>query len=195
LGQPLARFIRRAPLVPLLFLVAGCAATRTERTSSNAFPTSVHLAHVPFFPDTTDQCGPSTLASVLTFWGHPTTPATLKSEIYLPKLKGTLPMDMVSAAESHGLKADGLNVSWDTVRAELVQGRPVLAYVDRGFSFYPIGHYVVLIGFDDARGGVFMHSGKHEDEFMRYRKFFSQWRKTDRWALMVSPPDHREVSR
>lgn len=175
--------------------MAGCAGSRAEGRASNAFPSSVHLDHVPFFPDTTDQCGPSTLASILTFWGRPVAPNQLKKEIYLPRLKGTLPMDMVAAAEGHGLKADGLNVSWDAVRSELAAGRPVLVYLDHGFRFYPIGHYAVLIGFDDARGGVFMHSGKNENEFVRYRTFMKQWNRTDRWALMVTPPDRRQVAR
>ena len=104
-------------------------------------------------------------------------------------------MDMVSAAEAHGLKANGLDVSWDLVRAELAAGRPVLAYLDHGFRFYPIGHYVVLIGFDEARGGVFMHSGMKERQFMTFRRFMKEWNRTDRWALIVSPSDRREAAR
>ena len=52
---------------------------------------------VPFFPDTTDQCGPASLASVLNYWGKTVSPAELKSDVYLSSLKGTLPMDLPPA--------------------------------------------------------------------------------------------------
>ncbi|MGH7220236.1 MAG: hypothetical protein ACREI1_07895, partial [Nitrospiraceae bacterium] len=61
----------------------------------------VHVV-VPFFPDGTEQCGPATLASVLTYWGIPSEPAVLKVEIYRPQLRGTLPMDLLLAAQARG---------------------------------------------------------------------------------------------
>lgn len=185
------RFKSSAVLIlTTVLLTAGCASARRE-TQPGADPATraAKVSGVPFFADTTDQCGPSTLASLLTFWGHPTSPSELRQEIYLPKLKGTLPMDMVSAAEARGLKADGSNGSLDLLRTELMAGRPVLAYLDKGFSFYPIGHYVVVTGFDDAKQGVYMHSAGHENEFASYRKFSKQWDRTDRWLLLVSAKD------
>ena len=59
----------------------------------------VHL-NVPFFPDDEDQCGPATLASMLTYWGIPSDPRMLKDEIYLRRLRGTLPIDLLLAAEA-----------------------------------------------------------------------------------------------
>jgi len=177
-------FINAALIVTVIGL-AGCAGARHD-TATPGTQRAARISGVPFFPDTTDQCGPSTLASLLSFWGHPASPAELRAEIYLPKLKGTLPMDMVSAVETRGLKADGVNGSMEMLRQELLAGRPVLAHLDRGYSFYPIGHYVVVTGFDDARRGVSVHSGGEADAFMSYRKFSRQWDKTERWLLMVS---------
>src|SRR5687767_6827273 len=62
------------------------------------------LLEVPFFPDKTNQCGPSALAGVLSFWGKPADPAKLREEMYLDKLKGTLPLDLFLTAKAHGLK-------------------------------------------------------------------------------------------
>ncbi|MBV9080125.1 MAG: C39 family peptidase [Elusimicrobia bacterium] len=165
-------------------LILGCAGTRSQSRGGPA--RAARIQNVAFFPDATDQCGPSTLAAILTFWGKPATPADLKKEIYLPKLKGTLPMDMEAAAARKGLQAESRNITLDDLKAELLAGRPTLVYLDHGLSFYPIGHYVVATGFDDARDGVIVNSGKHEGELMRYATFMKQWNRTDRWALIVS---------
>ena len=167
----------------------GCAGARDQvrRTSGQA----AHVPNVAFFPDTTDQCGPSTLAAILAFYGKPVPPADLKSEIYLPKLKGTLPLDMERAAVKHGLPAESRNIDLDTLKSEIAQGRPLLLYLDHGLSFYPIGHYVVVTGFDDDRDGVLINSGKHEGALMRYGELMKEWNRTDRWALMVTPPATR----
>ena len=175
----------KGTLVIAAAVLCACAPARSVRMSSA--PSAIRLSNVPFFPDGTDQCGPSTLASVLSFWGKKVTPADLRREIYLPKLKGTLPMDMEPAVQAHGLSADVTTGSIERVRSEIRQGRPVLAYVDVGFKIMPVGHYVVITGFDDGRSGFYMHSGKKENQFVRYEKFLMQWEKTDYWMLSVSP--------
>ena len=182
MGQPLSRAIAGLSLSVLLL---GCGGARREVRPSSEL--AARVPNVAFFPDATDQCGPSTLAAILAFYGKPATPAELKSEIYLSKLKGTLPMDMERAADRHGLVAESRNIDLDTLKRELTQGRPVLLYLDHGLSFYPIGHYVVATGFDDARDGVIVNSGKREGALMRYRELMKEWNRTDRWALMVTP--------
>jgi ABC-type bacteriocin/lantibiotic exporter with double-glycine peptidase domain len=141
---------------------------------------------VPFFPDKTDQCGPSALASVLAFWGRPADPLELKREIYVPKLGGTLPMDLLIAARSHGLAAEMSSGSLDGLKADLDAGRPVIAFVNLGWRFLPIGHFMVVTGYDEARRGVFAHSGLKKDAFVPYGRFLKQWDKTGRWALVAS---------
>src|SRR5262249_28631102 len=77
-------------------MLSGCAGPATSITKSGGG--SSHLLVVPFFADDTDQCGPSTLASVLNYWGISAKPGVLKKEVYLPQLRGTLPIDMLLAA-------------------------------------------------------------------------------------------------
>src|SRR6185295_1765251 len=135
---------------------------------------------VPFFPDRSDQCGPSVLASVLTFWHHPVDPPTLKKEIFLAHLKGSLPMDLLLAAKSRGFKAHLYNGSIEDLKYELGLGLPMIAYVTSGFDFFPIGHYVVITGYDEARQGLTLHSGMKKDRFMSFRSFLGDWVKTER---------------
>ena len=149
-----------------------------------------HVA-VPFFPDDTDQCGPATLASVLTYWGIPTNPSTLKEEIYLPRLKGTLPIDLILAAQERGLKAEIYQGGLDDLKSELAAGRPLVALLNLGFAIFPQGHYVVVTGYDDRREGVYVHSSLEKDVFIPYERFLRSWDKTGRWTLLVTPPASR----
>lgn len=148
-----------------------------------------HIVHivVPFFPDDTDQCGPATLASVLTYWGIPSNPQALKEEIYLPRLRGTLPIDLLLAAQARGLMAGFYSGSLDDVRDELAAGHPLVAFLNLGYPIFPQGHYVVITGFDDQRQGLYVHSGVEQDVFLPYERFLRSWEKTGRWTLLILP--------
>lgn len=141
---------------------------------------------VPFFPDKTDQCGPSALASVLAFWGRPSEPAELRRELYLAKLGGALPMDLLIAARAHGMAAEMPDGGLERLKRDLDAGRPVIAFVNLGWSFLPIGHFLVVTGYDDERRGVYAHSGLKKDAFLPYGRFLRQWERTGRWSLVVS---------
>ena len=142
---------------------------------------------VPFFPDRADQCGPSALASVLSFWGAAADPADLKKEVYRPELKGSLNVDLVLAAQAHGMSAEMLSGGLPELRRELDAGHPVIAFLNVGFAFYPIGHYMVVTGYDDALGGVYAHSGARKDSFVPYPRFLKQWERNELWALLILP--------
>jgi hypothetical protein len=145
---------------------------------------------VPFFADNSDQCGPSSLASVLTYWKQDVTPAKLKDEIYLKKLKGSLPFDLMLAARER-LPSQMVNEGLEGLKAELRSGRPVIAHLNRGSKWVPAGHFVAVVGFDEGRRGVYAHSGMKESAFISYRSFLKDWGKTDHWALYVSSePTH-----
>ncbi|MBI3809286.1 MAG: peptidase C39 family protein [Nitrospirae bacterium] len=152
---------------------------------------SARRVTVPFFPDDTDQCGPAVLASVLTYWGIQTDPVALKEEIYLPRLKGTLPLDLLLAAQARGLAAEIYRGSLNDLKAQLAAGHPLVALLDLGFAIFPQGHYVVVTGYDDQRQGVYVHSSLDKDVFVPYERFLPSWDKTGRWTLLVTPSERR----
>ncbi len=167
-------------------LFAGCAHSR-------ALPAHVEqyrqvLLKVPFFPDDTDQCGPSALASVLGYWGKPVEPEQLRQDVYQSRLHGSLTVDLLLAAESHGLSAEMLDGSLDKLKNELDAGHPLIAFINTGYSFYPVGHYLVITGYDDSKQCVFAHSGTKRNQQISYGKLDKQWEKTNRWALLILPP-------
>jgi Peptidase_C39 like family len=190
-----------------IVLLVGCAGSLREPAAFNAIGSAApvhgsrisadssprHVA-VPFFPDDTDQCGPATLASVLTYWGIQTDPRTLKKEIYLPKLKGILPLDLLLAAQARGFKAEIYRGSLDDLKSELKEGRPLVALLDLGVAIFPQGHYVVVTGYDDQRQGVYVHSSLEKDVFIPYEQFLQSWDKTGRWTLLMTPSESRPRS-
>jgi ABC-type bacteriocin/lantibiotic exporter with double-glycine peptidase domain len=175
--------------------VPGLVGNQTD-TKSGAFhrPTGypgssdavVHVM-VPFYPDDSDQCGPATLASILTYWGIPSDPSTLKEETYTPRLRGTLPIDLLLTVQARGLQAEGVNGTLETLKAELNVSHPVVALLNLGWAVFPQGHYVVITGYDEQQQGIYMHSGLARDLFVPYEKFLGNWEKTGRWMLLVQP--------
>jgi len=127
---------------------------------------------------------------MLSFWGKSTNPKQLRADMYSADLHGTLPMDLVVTAEKRGLYVNMVAGNRLQIQQELRAGRPVLAMLNRGYSFMPIHHYVLITGYDDARKGFFAHSGGQANQFIAYKKFESQWEKTDHWALLAQPSDH-----
>ena len=145
------------------------------------------LLNVRFFPDHTDQCGPSALASVLSFWGKAADPSQLKKEMYVAKLHGTLPMDLVLTAQAHGLKADMIRGNLEALHSEVSAGRPVIVMLNQGLAIVPIDHYIVVTGFDEARQGLYAHSGGKANNFFPYKTFLKQWEKSDYWTMVARP--------
>ena len=83
----------------------------------------------------------ATLAGVLSFWGKSTDPRQLRQEMYLAKLHGTLPMDLVLSAQHHGLKAEMIRGDWV---------KPGAAVVDVGINRTDAG-LVGDVAQDEAR--------------------------------------------
>ena len=175
--------MRTAVVALAVGLLSGCTASRAPQAAQGR---RVQL-DVPFFPDDTDQCGPSALASVLGYWGKPESPARLREEIYLAHLKGSLTVDLLLSAERHGLSAEMAEGGLEQLKRQLESGQPLIAFVNVGLRSVPIGHYMVVTGYDDRRRVIFAHSGMKRDRQISYGKFERQWEKTRRWALLIRP--------
>jgi ABC-type bacteriocin/lantibiotic exporter with double-glycine peptidase domain len=180
----------RAISIVLAGLLAGCSSAGKSTFTAVSMPPEekgVLQLDVPLFPDRTDQCGPASLAGVLRFWGNDVPMETLKKEIYRAGLKGSLPIDLVLAAQDHGMSAQLLDGGLAQVKKELDAGHPLVALVNQGLSFIPIGHYLVVTGYDARRHGVYVNSDVRKNAFMSDESFERQWERTDRWALLILP--------
>src|SRR6185437_4712528 len=99
--------------------------------------------------------------------------------------KGSLPFDLLLAAQKR-LPARMVNDGLDGLKNELRSRRPVIACINRLAEWLPADHYIVVVGYDEARAGIYAHSGLHANVFIPYRKFLRVWKKIDYWALYVS---------
>jgi len=150
-------------------------------------PPIMELAAVPFYPQSKYQCGPSSLAMVLSYSDLQITPEALQSQVYTPSRKGSLQMAMVGATRRHGRIAYpilGLNSIWP----EIAAGHPVIVLQNLGLSWIPLWHYAVVIGYDFIENTVALRSGTSERKVMSFRTFGKTWARSEYWGLMVLKP-------
>ncbi len=158
---------------------------------------------------TWNNCGPATLATLLSFWGSPLNQADIGSVLRRsPDDKNVSPHELVSFAESQGMVAR-LRVNGDgaLMRTLLANGFPVL--VETWLEEHPndgMGHYRLLTGYDDALGGWIAYdsyvstgllgggakngsdSAAYAGILMPYAETDALWKVFNRTYLLVYPP-------
>lgn len=174
-----------------LMLLVGCATPQMatlEQRWPEGLDTRVELTHVPFFPQEDYECGPAALAMVAGAAGIEVRPEALVEQVYLPGRKGSLQQEMLAASRRQGLLAYPLRPSVEAVMREVVAGHPVLVFENLAFSFYPVWHYAVVIGFDRERNVLLLHSGRTERMEMSLFAFERTWARAGYWAMVALPP-------
>lgn len=172
-----------------IFTLIGCTSRTlpTEYLPDKVTDKENYHIIVPFFPQDRDQCGPASLASVLRFYGTNINPDEISKEIYLPGIKGTLNIDLVFYARSKGLSAEAYHGDMADLKRQVAQGRPLLLFLNLGLKIFPVGHYIVVTGFNDRDNIIFAHSGVERDKPIPYSEFMRAWGKGDFWTLLVRP--------
>lgn len=165
--------------------VSACSSPRIEDVVQGIEQRGHYIEGVPFFKQAEDDCGPTAMASVLGFLGRHTMPEEIRAEIFTPKLRGTLPMDMEQYVRSQGLHAESMKGRLDDIEAAIRKNIPVILLLDMGFGPYRRPHYVVAIGFDRVKRVVLMHDGRTENRVMGYDDLEHAWRRAGYWMLIV----------
>ena len=174
------------------FLVAGtlvsCGLYSQDRGWHNfTEPEQTIIADVPFYPQKDFQCGPASLAMVLTWSGQSVTPAALISEVYTPAKKGSLQSAIIGAARRHGRIVYPINGA-EHLMAEIAKGHPVIVLLNLGIFWYPKWHYAVVVGYDLPTRKIILYSGNIPHERLSFRVFENIWRRSKYWGLLVLPP-------
>jgi tetratricopeptide (TPR) repeat protein len=172
----------------LCMMFTGCSLVPSNYLSrSPDKPTRAMVEGVPFFPQEEHQCGPAALAMALNWSGIAIEPADLTPEVYTPGLKGSLQNSLVGAARRHGRVAYPI-AGIEALMVEVAAGQPVIVLVNLGFSWYPKWHYAVVIGYDQEKQEVMLHSGLTADEVLSFWTFNNIWKRSHHWGLLVLPP-------
>jgi hypothetical protein len=185
-GNPL---IAGLLFMSICFALPGCGLMPRDRLPQQpGGPAKARVANVPFYPQDELQCGPAALAMVLGWSGLAVTPADLSPEVFSPGLDGSLQSALIGSARRHGRVAYPVTGS-EAMLAELSAGHPVIVLVNLGFFWSPKWHYAVVIGFDQEKGELLLHSGLVAEEHLGYRLFMNIWQRSELWGLLVLPPD------
>jgi predicted double-glycine peptidase len=169
------------------FLFHGCAGNKAMDCSPFTPPTdAVLIRDVPFFPQTDSNCGPASLASVLTYYGDAVTPKEVAESIYRQNLGGTVTLDMILFARQRGFTARWYSGEAGHLRKALEKGVPLIVMVDLGFARVIKNHYMVLVGCDPQ--GVIVNTVEAKKRQIPWQRFLSAWQRTACWTLWVEKP-------
>lgn len=176
------------------FLLYGCAPDTsiikknisqgsTEFTPKPDF----YINNVPFFPQERYYCGPASLAGVMNFYGVSVTEEEIAKEVYNTKLSGTLSMDILIYARAKGFDAFYYKGNMEDIKRYISMGKPVILFLDLGYFFYPVRHYIVATGYNDKIGYLIAHSGVEKDKIFSYKEIQSSWEKTGFGTILIMP--------
>jgi hypothetical protein len=150
-------------------------------------PTAYKLHSVPFYPQKDYQCGPAALAMALEWSGISTTPDLLTPEVYTTSRKGSLQSAMIASTRRHRRVAYPISGP-DAMLEELGAGHPIIVLQNLGFSWYPVWHYAVVVGYDLDESTVILHSGPDAGKRVTLKTFHRTWARGDYWGILVLPP-------
>ncbi|MCF8107122.1 MAG: PA2778 family cysteine peptidase [Desulfohalobiaceae bacterium] len=167
----------------------GCALKGVDPAffSSPELPAARRLVSVPFFAQDRLQCGPASLASVLSWSGVEAAPLELKQEVYTPGRKGSLQPDLKTAARRRGRLAYEISGLRELLQ-EVAAGHPVIVLQNLGLAWFPKWHYAVAVGYDLNKGQIFLHSGLKEAVSRTLGLFAKTWKRSGYWGLVVLKP-------
>jgi hypothetical protein len=192
---------RRSPALAGLFffiaLLAGCATPQLGALLAQrpaGLPDRHEIAGVPFYPQEMYQCGPAALATVLAHQGLAVTPEAIAAAVYLPGREGSLQTDMLGGVRREGRVAYLLARRVEDVLREVAGGTPVVVLQNLTFSFAPLWHYAVVVGYDLTREEIVLRSGATQRLVMSLSVFERTWARSGYWAMVAVPPERLPVT-
>ena len=156
---------------------------------------AVELTDTAFYPQTTDQCGPAALATVLGTAGVQVLPADLAPNLYIPSRKGSLQIELMAATRSYGRLPYRVDPDLVSILGEIQSGRPVLVMQNLGTGLMPNWHFAVVVGYLPDRNELVLRSGDVRRQMMKTSKFLRSWRRADSWGVVVLTPGELPANR
>jgi ABC-type bacteriocin/lantibiotic exporter with double-glycine peptidase domain len=137
----------------------------------------------------TTDCGSAALASVLAYWGRPTSVEAIDRGIQRRAGARASTADLEHYARERGLHAFTFFATPDDLRYELEHGRPVIVGVAKPYAPGEArAHFEVVVGYQPAHGRVVTFDPARGVRDNELRGFLAEWEPTGRVALVTAPP-------
>lgn len=156
---------------------------------------TVELTDTVFYPQTTDQCGPAALATVLAATGVQVLPADLAPRLYIPGRKGSLQIELMAAARSYARIPYPVDTDVVSLLREIQMGRPVLVLQNLGTGLVPVWHFAVLVGYLPDEDKFVLRSADVRRKLMSSSKFVRSWKLGNSWGLVALTPGEIPANR
>ncbi|MGA7669108.1 MAG: C39 family peptidase [Nitrolancea sp.] len=172
--------------------------TPSPSPTSEPLPATAHLDPMTHAYQTWNNCSAVSASMVLSYFGISRSQEELAT-VFRPNLndKHVDPMQLVRFFPEFGLKANLYEAgSIDTIKRLIANGIPVMAPQWLDFKPDAIGHYRVIRGYDDERGGFLVNDSMiGSDVFFSYTDFEKLWRAFDyRYIPVYLPEDQEKVA-
>jgi len=170
----------------VLLAIAGLGAGATLASAAQG---QSALLDVPYVTQTPELCGGAAVAMVMRYWGERQIFAEDFAALVVPSERGIPTSALASAVRDRRWRAVELAVAQESgrtrIRAEVDQGRPVIALIEVSPRTY---HYVVIVG---ATGDqVVLHDpARAPFRVMPWAEFDRAWAVANRWLMLILPPE------
>lgn len=145
------------------------------------------ILSVPFNPQEDYYCGPSSLASVMQFYGKGITQDEIAKEVYRRDLGGSIAIDLMLFARKMGFRAELMEGNMQIVEDSIKNGKPLIVLVDIGWFFYSRPHFAVVVGYDLEKNSIIVNSGRNKEYEYEMEEFIRIWKKMGNLILLVMP--------
>jgi hypothetical protein len=147
------------------------------------------LLDVPYVAQTPELCGGAAVAMVLRYWGERDVFAQDFQSLVVESAAGIPTGALAAAVRDRRWQAweipPGTGVARTRIRAEVEQGRPLIALIEVAAGVY---HYVVIVGATELE--VVVHDPARAPFLVAgWEAFDRAWASAGRWLLLVLPPD------
>ncbi|MDQ3701890.1 MAG: C39 family peptidase [Chloroflexota bacterium] len=164
-----------------------------------ATPLATRLDNFRHQWQTWNNCGPATITMATSHFGRPETQVQAAAFLKPNAMdKNVNPEELVAFVRSIGLEAD-FRVAGDVDRLKLLLANGVPVVIRTWFTPEPndgMGHYRLLVGFDDAAGrftGYDSYLSPGVNVALPYGPFDADWRVFNRTYLPVYSPDQAPI--
>lgn len=180
--------VRLAGVLLFSLLLGGCAAQpRLSASTLAQLPKQSYVTGVPFHSQRDYQCGPAALAMALGASGVEVSVDQLIPQVFLPGREGSVQPEMLATVRRHQRISYPLSGGFDALLTEVDAGHPVVVLQNLALPILPMWHYAVVIGYDQSREQLLLHSGEQSRQVTAMSRFDATWARSERWAMVALP--------